>query len=85
MISSESAWTSISPVVIAGLTVSGRAADDRAVGADDELVAQLVRDLGCLGSVRRVDHDLEHAALVAQVDEDRARRGRGGARPSPRP
>ena len=69
-ISSSSACTSISPVAIAGLTVSARALDDRAARADDELVAQLMRQLGRGGRVLRVDHDLDDAALVAQVDED---------------
>src|SRR6185436_7611257 len=38
--------------------------------AEDELVADLVRDLGRLRSALRVDHELREAALVAQVDED---------------
>ena len=48
----------------------GRAPDDRAARADHELVAQLVRDLGRRRRVLGVDHDLDEAALVAEVDED---------------
>ena len=48
----------------------GRALDDRAARADHELVAQLVRRLGRGRRGVRVDHDLDDAALVAQVDED---------------
>ena len=49
-----------------------RALDDRPARADDELVAELVRDLGCAGRVLGVDDDLDDTVLVAHVDEDEA-------------
>ena len=69
-ISSSVACSSISPVGIAGLTVSGARSTTAAARADHELVAQLVRDVRGRGRGLRVDHDLDDAALVAQVDED---------------
>ena len=50
----------------------GAARDERALGAEDELVANLVRELGGLGRELRVDHELRDPAAVAQVDEDQA-------------
>ncbi len=52
------------------LTVSGRALDDLAANLNDELVAQLLGELGRCGRVLGVDHELHDAALVSQVDED---------------
>src|SRR5262249_18428254 len=48
----------------------GRALAALAGGLHDELFAQLMRDASRPGGVRRVDHDLQHAALVAEVEED---------------
>src|SRR5581483_11708588 len=50
----------------------GRALDDLAGRADDELVADAVRDPGGLGGALGVDHELADPALVAEVDEDQA-------------
>ena len=47
----------------------GRARGDLAFGAEDELVADAVRDLGRFGRALGVDHKLREAALVSQVDE----------------
>ena len=52
------------------LTVSALARDERALGAEDELVADLVRELGRLGRELRVDHELRDPGAVAEVDED---------------
>ena len=69
-ISSSVACSSISPVAIAGFTVSGARRTTSPARPDDELVAERVRDLGRLGGVLGVDDDLEQALLVAEVDED---------------
>ena len=50
----------------------GRARDDLALGLQDELVADLVRDRGRLGRALRVDDELQLPGVVAQVDEDEA-------------
>ena len=47
-----------------------RAGDDLALGLEDELVADLVRELGRLGRPLRVDHELRDPGAVTQVDED---------------
>ena len=47
-----------------------RAGDDLAFGLKHEFVANLARDLRCVGSALRIDHELELAGVVAQVDED---------------
>ena len=60
-----------------------RARDDLADDAHHGLHAQVVRRRRAPPGRRGVDHDLHQAGAVAQVDEDRGRRGRGGARPSP--
>ena len=52
------------------LTVSALARDERALGAEDELVADLVRELGRLGRELRVDHELRDPGAVAEIDED---------------
>ena len=52
------------------MTASRRARGDLALGAEDELVADLVRDRGRLGCALGVDDELREPALVAQVDED---------------
>ena len=62
--------TSISPVDMFGLTVSGARCDDLTLGLHDELVPQLVRGRRSLGRALRVDHELELPVVVAQVDED---------------
>ena len=50
----------------------GRARSDHALHLDHELVAQLVgRGMG-LGAVVGIEHQLDDAAAVAQVDEDQA-------------
>src|SRR5207344_1306575 len=49
-----------------------RSPDDLAGGARDELVAQRVRRLRGPGCVLGVDHDLQEATLVAEVDEHEA-------------
>ena len=48
----------------------GRPRRDLALGAEHELVPDLVRDLRRLGSALGVDHELRKPALVAEVDED---------------
>ena len=48
----------------------GRARDDLAAGTKDELVADLLRELGRRGRALRVDHELRHTGVVAEVDED---------------
>ena len=48
----------------------GRARDDLALGPEDELVADLVRERRGLRCDFRVDDQLDEAALVAEVDED---------------
>src|SRR5207253_2390554 len=51
----------------------GRGAlDQLTAGAEDELVANLVRGRRCVGGVLRVDHELDDPRVVAQVDEDEA-------------
>ena len=50
----------------------GAARDERSLGAEDELVPDLVRELGRLGRELGVDHELRDPAAVAQVDEDQA-------------
>ena len=49
--------------------VLGCARDDLALGAQDELVPDLMGGRGCLGRALRVDHELADAGRVAQVDE----------------
>ena len=46
------------------------AGDDLALGLEDELVADLVRELGRLGRPLGVDHELRDPGAVAEVDED---------------
>ena len=48
----------------------GRAGDDLALGLEDELVADLLRELRRLGRMLRVDHELRDPGAVAEVDED---------------
>ena len=55
-----------------GVDVLGRAPDDLAFGAQDELVANLVGAPGALRRPLRIEHELTHAARVAKVDEDEA-------------
>ena len=50
----------------------GAPRDERSLGTEDELVPDLVRELGRLGCELRVDHELRDPAAVAQVDEDQA-------------
>src|SRR5262249_40106090 len=47
-----------------------RARDHLAFGLEHELVADVMRTGRCLGRGLRVDHELELAGVVAQVDED---------------
>ena len=47
-----------------------RAGDDLALGAEDELVPELVRHGVRLGRALGVDHELADPGAVAQVDED---------------
>src|SRR5439155_3427618 len=54
----------------AGVHVLGRARDDLALGAEDELVPDLARSGGGLGAALGVDHKLANAGRVAEVDED---------------
>ena len=65
-----------------------RARHDLAGRLEDELVADLVRDLGRGGRVLRVDDELDLARVVAEVDEDEpavvaARVGPAGDRDAP--
>ncbi len=53
-------------VRVDGLRAPG---DERALGAQHELVPDLVRECRRLGGVLGVDHDLRDAGAVAQVDE----------------
>ena len=48
----------------------GSTRDDLAARPEHELVADLLRELGCVRRPLRVDHELRHARVVAQVDED---------------
>jgi hypothetical protein len=48
----------------------GRARHDFAGRLEDELVADLVRDLGRGGRVLRVDDELDLPRVVAEIDED---------------
>ena len=50
----------------------GGAGDDLALRLEDELVADLLRELRRLGRVLRVDHELRDPGAVAEVDEDEA-------------
>ena len=50
----------------------GAPRDERPLGAEDELVPDLVRELGRLGRELRIDHELRDPAAVAEVDEDQA-------------
>ena len=54
----RSTWSSTSPVGRFGLTASGARRDDLALGVEDELVADRVRDLRRLGRALRVDDEL---------------------------
>ena len=69
-ISSSSTWSSTSPVGQARVDVLRRARGDLAVGAEDELVADVVRRRGRLGRALGVDDELADAGRVAEVDED---------------
>ena len=69
---SVSTWISTAPVGRFGLTASARARDDLPLGLEDELVADLLRELGRLGRVLRVDHELRDPGAVAEVDEHEA-------------
>ena len=53
-----------------GIHRLGGAPDDGAARLQHELVADAVRDLRRLRRVLGVEHELRHAALVAEVDED---------------
>ena len=53
-----------------GLTVSGERATSSPSRAEDELVADLVRELRRLRRALGVDHELRDPGAVAQVDED---------------
>ena len=48
----------------------GCAGDDLALGLEDELVADLLRELCRLGRMLGVDHELGDPGAVAEVDED---------------
>ena len=50
----------------------GGARDHFTRGAEDELVANVVCGGGCVGGALGVDHELDDAGLVAEVDEDQA-------------
>ena len=55
-----------------GVDGLGGAGDDLALRLEDELVADLLRELRRLGRVLRVDHELRDPGAVAEVDEDEA-------------
>ena len=50
----------------------GAARDERPLGAEHELVPDLVRELGRLGRQLGVDHELRDPGAVTEVDEDQA-------------
>jgi hypothetical protein len=54
---------------IDGLRAAGH---ERSLGAEHELIADLVRELRGLGRQLRVDHELRDPGAVAEVDEDEA-------------
>ena len=66
------ATTSISPVARLGFKVSAGRRVDAAAHRDDELAAQLARQLEGGLPVLRIEDYLDDAAAVAQVDEDEA-------------
>ena len=67
---SERTWISISPVARFGLTFSGRALDDLALGGDDVLGAQVLGHGEGVARGLRVHDELHEPRAVAQVDED---------------
>ena len=80
--STRATATSTSPVGRDGFTVSAQRATTVALESDHVLRAQRLGRGVRLARHGRVEDELHHAAAVAQVDEDRACRGRAGGPPS---
>ena len=69
-ISSSSAWSSIAPVAIASLTVSGARRTTVPATAITNSLRRSWAVSAAAGALLGVDDDLDDALLVAEVDED---------------